>query len=67
MPLTNAVTVRLGRVLTHRMGLLHIHFPDRTPRPQVALRDCAAGIPAVVAEKVREVHGEFTVTRFNPW
>ncbi len=61
--LTNAETVRLGRLLTHRMGPTSVDFPDGTVRPVVVLRDCADDLPAPIADKVREVLGPFTTER----
>lgn len=66
-PLTDAETVRLGRLLSHRLGLHQVAFPDAA-NASVLLRDCRPeDIPQGVSDDVAKVLGPFEASVTEEW
>ncbi len=57
--LTDAETVRLGRLLTHSLGAVHVSFPDDTPTAVAIAHGYGEELPPGMTPAVAELLGEF--------
>ena len=58
-PLTNAETVRIGRVLTRTLPTSHISYPNDSPTVTVQVHGFSGDLSDEVAGKVAEIIGDF--------
>ena len=57
--LTNDETVRLGRLLTHSLGVIHVSFPEEAGRATAVAHNYSEHLPPGVVPLVEDVLGEF--------
>jgi hypothetical protein len=57
--LTNAETVRLGRVLMRHLPTSHVSYPDDSPTVTVQVHGFSGDLSDEVAGKVAEIIGDF--------
>ena len=61
--LTNAETVRLGRVLAGNSARSHVSFPAGTETAVIVVHDCVAALRPGTVARVAAVIGEFDQER----
>jgi len=58
-PISDAETVRLGRLLTCELSVRHVGYPDDPSGPVVVIKDHGSVLTPQLAEKVELIIGEF--------
>lgn len=58
--LTDDETVRLGRLLTHSLGVIHVYYPEDTATVALGIRDYCETLTSRLADLVQAIIGPFS-------